>query len=438
MKIRISVFLSILIFMNGCAKSENINGFWSGTMEMNGKTVDLSIDFDTEETGFSSYDLMLVDAPLSNLTIKKKAISFSLDFFDAEVVFNGKLSGNEIFGKATINGGPPNMNITFKLSNQSEKPVKPYSIESLTIKSNDVNLSADIYKPKTDELHPAIVLLPGSNRDNPKSNLTYYADFFVKLGFEVLIFDKRGSGKSTGNSITATYEDLTNDAIACLETLAKRESVNNHKIGLWGLSQGGMLLPYIASKTRIPSFLISIVPDTDGMHEAAAFSDSLRVVRRGYSPEEGRIVAESHRKVALMISKGSNYKDVENYIKINVRRYSFMNLTGLYENITIDEESFKGAYWQGRKYNFYKYWQNLNIKALCLFGGADDLVDPVKNVNRLSSLDNKNIQIFTFKNANHVLKKSFNPLTDTEFDFPRIIEGYTEYVEKWIKSEIYK
>jgi hypothetical protein len=407
-------------------------------MEMNGKTVDLTIDFDEVEMGFSSYDLMLLEQPISNLTKKDEYISFSLVCFDAEVDFEGKLSGNEISGKATINGGPPNMNIAFEITRLAEKPDKPYSVESLTIQSNDVYLSADIYKPKTDGLHPAIVLLPGSDRDNPKRNLAYYADFFVKLGFEVLIFDKRGSGKSTGNSITATYEDLTNDAIACLETLAKRKSVKSGKIGLWGLSQGGMLLPYIASKTGIPSFLISIAPDTDGMHEAAAFSDSLRVVRRGYSPKEGRIVAESHRKVALMIAEGNSYKVVESYIKSNAQRYSFMNLTGLYENINIDEESFKGAYWQGRTYNFFKYWQNLKINTLCILGGADDLVDPVKNSNRLSSINSMNIQAFVFKNANHVLKKSFNPSTDAEFDFPRIIEGYTEYVEKWIKSEIEK
>ncbi len=429
----ISIIFLLLTFCS-CSSTQSLSGYWTGTMEMNGKSVDLTIDLDSEETGFSSYDLMLLETPLS----KKETISFSVVFFDAKVVFDGKISGNKISGKATINGGPPNMNIAFKITKHTKKPVKPYTVESLTIQSNEVYLSADIYKPKTNELHPAIVLLPGSNRDNPKRNLAYYADFFVKLGFEVLIFDKRGSGNSMGNSITATYEDLTNDAIACLEFLAKRESVNNHKIGLWGLSQGGMLLPYIASKTEIPSFLISVVPETDGMHEAAAFSDSLRVVLRGYSPEEGRIAAESHRKVALMISKGSNYKDVENYINNNARRYSFMSLTGLYENINIDEESFKGAYWQGRTYNFYMYWQSLNIKALCIFGGADDLVDPVKNANRLSSINNMNIQTVVFKNANHVLKKSFNPSTNTEFDFPRIIEGYSEYVEKWIKSEIYK
>jgi len=36
------------------------------------------------------------------------------------------------------------------------------------------------------------------------------------------------------------------------------------------------------------------------------------------------------------------------------------------------------------------------------------------------------------------LKKTFNPAIDKEFDFPRLIEGYSEYIEKWIENKITK
>lgn len=435
MKTRFGIILSILL-LNGCANSETINGFWSGTMEMNGKTIDISMDLNPEKGIFSSYDIMILEQPVSDLTIKNETISFSI-VLDVEAVFIGKLSDDQITGSATIDGMPPNMNIAFSLTKQLEKPEKPYHVESLTIKNNEVVLSADIYKPETPGVHPAIVLLPGSNRDNPKRNLAFHADYFVKLGFEVLIYDKRGSGKSTGDSLTATYEDLTSDAIACLEILAKGESVNPQSIGLWGLSQGGMLLPYIVSKTEIPSFIICVSPEITGVYEAAAFSDSLRVVRRGCSPDDGHIVAESHRKVAQMISNGNSCKEVEGYINRNAGNYNYMTFTGLYDNINIDAESFKGVYWSGRTYNFYKYWQNLNIKTLCLFGADDDLVDPVKNVKQLNSLENENIQTFVFANANHVLKKTFNP-SQGEIDWPRLIKGYSGYVEKWLNEEVHK
>lgn len=436
MKIKLSVFLSIFIFMNGCANSEDINGFWSGSMEMNGKTIDISIDLNSKDSFFSSYDLMLLEQPISNLTIKNENISFSV-VLDVAVVFNGTISGKEITGTATIDGGPPNMNIIFSLTEQSEKPVKPYSVESLKIKSNDVSLSAEIYKPHTKGQHPAIVLLHGST-SNDKRDYLFYADYFAKLGLEVLIYDKRGNGESTGNYYSSSYDDLIADAIVCLETMYKRKSVNKQKIGLWGLSQGALLLPKITSNTNIAKFLIAISPDVNSVTEAAAYSDSLRVVNIGGSEIDGKIASESHRIVERMIREGNSYEQVEDFIHQNAQKYNFMNQTGLYGNINIDKNEFNGFYWQGRTEKFLSLWKSIKIPTLVIFGDRDSFVDAERNVSILKSLNNKNIDMKLFSKANHVLKKSFDPTIDTEFDFPRIIEGYTDYVEKWIKNEIEK
>lgn len=436
MKIKLCVFLSFLIFMNGCANSENKNGFWSGSMEMNGRIIDISIDLNSKDNYFSSYDLMLLEQPISNLTIKNENINFSV-VLDVEVICNGTVSGKEITGTATINGGPPNMNIIFSVTQEAEKPDKPYVVESLTIESVDVSLSAEIYKPSSKVKHPALVLLHGSS-SNLKSDYIFYADYFAKLGFEVLIFDKRGNGESTGSYYSSSYDDLITDAISCLETMYQRGSVNKEKIGLWGLSQGAFLLPKIASKTTIPKFLIAISPDVNSVTEAAAYSDSLRVVNLGGYEIDGKIAAESHRKVEMMIRKGDSYEQVEGFINQNAQKYNFMNQTGLYGNINIDKNEFKGFYWQGRTEKVFSLWESIKIPTLVIFGDRDSFVDAEKNLSILKSLNNENIDMKLFPKANHVLKRSFNPTIDTEFDFPRIIEGYTDYVEKWMKNEIEK
>jgi esterase/lipase len=401
---------------------------------MNGKTIDLSIVLNSKDSLFSSYDLMLLDQPISNLNIKKEIISFSV-VLDVEVFFKGTISGKNIKGTATLNGGPPNMNIIFSLTKQAEKPIKPYFIESQTIRSSNITLSADIYKPHTEGQHPAIVLLHGSS-SNLKGDYIFYADYFAKLGFEVLIFDKRGSGKSTGNYYASSYDDLIADAIVCLETMYNRESVDKNYIGLWGLSQGAMLLSKIATETNIPKFLIAISPDVNSVVEAAAFSDSLRVLNSGYSELNGHIVAESHRTVAKMIREQKSYNEVEAFIRQNAQMYSFMNQTGLSGHTNIDKDAFNGFYWKGRTFNLISFWKNINIPTLVVFGGRDQLVNADRNFLILESINNHNIETKLFSKANHVLKKSFDPTLDAEFDFPRIIEGYTEYVEKWIKSII--
>ena len=422
--------------MNGCADSETVTGYWTGVIEMNGKKVDLALELNSEGQTFSSYDLMLINQPISDLKITNTNISFSL-LLDIELHFKGERKNNEIKGTVEMQNGPPNMNMTFDLTKQPKTPDKPYSVENMTIKSKDVVLVADYYKQKANGKFPAIVLLHGSST-NLKSDYLYDADYFAKQGFEVLIFDKRGNGESTGEYFTSGYDEIIDDAIACLEFLSKKESVDKSKIGLWGYSQGAMLLPRIASKTDIPMFLIAKSPEITSVTEAAAFSDSLRVVNLNGSNLNGQIAAESHREVERMIRNGEDYKSIEEFIHQNAQKYPFMNQTGLHDRININEREFNGFYWKGRTENFYSYWKNLNLPTLVLFGERDSFVDAKRNTSILKNLNNENIEIILFPKANHVLKKSFDPAVDTEFDFPRLTEGYSEKVEKWIEKEIAK
>ena len=429
----ISILFVLLIFTCSC-NSQSISGYWTGTMEVNGKTADLSLDLN--DSTISSSDNMFLKQRIQNLSLKNNILRFSYIPSDANLSFEGVLDKNNIRGTVKIREMPPEIKMSFNLSKQSDtSPPKKYSIEKLIIPSNGANISANIYKPKTESIHPAIVLLHGSGGAT-KNRKAFYADYFVKQGLEVLIYDKRGSGQSTGNGITATYENLVEDAIACLEVLNKRETVDKNKIGLWGISQGGMLLPYIASKTDISSFMIAISPAFSA-YEAAAFSDSLRVVNRGNSPEDGHIAAESHRKVAEMIRNGSDYEEVLNFINNNTQKYRFMNLTGLHDRLVINKEIFEGLYWSGRKYNFYNYWKKLDVKTLCVFGEDDRYVNAIKNSKAIKSIKNNNIEIKLFSGANHILKKTPNFRNPSEFDFPGVKEGYLKFVRQWIDNELY-
>ncbi len=437
MKIRITLSLFALLLFSSCSNSRPISGYWTGSMEMNGKTVDISLYFNSDKASFTSNDLMLFKEPIAELKFKSNTISFSIDI-ETIFRFEGVVENEKIIGSVNIQDGPPNMKIDFSLVKKSDKlPTKAYSIEKLYVKSKHVNLAAEIYKPTINKLHPAMVLLHGSTM-SLKTQYSFYANFFANIGFEVLIFDKRGNGESTGNYSTASYDDLVYDAISCLMVLKNSKTVDTTKIGLWGFSQGAMLLPFIASKTEIPSFLIAIAPETHGPSVAAAYADSIRVVNFDNSSTDGHIAAESHRKVAEMIRSGKNNKEVEAFINENAQKYNFMNQTSLYGNISIDKENFEGLYWSGRKHNFYPYWEKLNIKTLCLYGEDDDLVNPITNEEIIKNFNNNKIQMKAYSGANHVLKKTFNPRKYPDFDWPRITKGYLEYIEKWIKDETNK
>jgi len=435
MKKKLISFLVVLLFLNCCSNSKPITGYWVGSMEMNGKNVDISIDYTTSNGTFTSKELMLLSVPISNLKYENRNISFNI-VIDIEMVFEGTVDNEKINGSVRIQGGPPNTKITFNLEKKSAtSPAKSYVVEKLTIKNKDVNLSAEIYNPKTKKLHPAMVLLHGSSM-NLKDQYAFYADYFASIGFEVLIFDKRGNGESTGNYAASNYSDLIEDAVACLETMRNRESIDKNKIGLWGYSQGAMLLPMVVTKTNIPAFLIAKSPEIFGATEGGAYSDSLRILNMGNTPDNAHIVAQSYRTVEMMIRDGNDYKEVESFINQNAQKYNFMNQTGLYGNRTINKIEFDGYYWKDRMINFYPYWAKLKIPTLALFGEEDDILNAVKNESITKNFKNGNIKTKMFSRAGHNLKKAFNPGKYPDSDWPRVIPEYLDFVKEWLEKEI--
>ena len=400
---------------------------------MGGRTVDIAVVFNNNLSTLSSRDLMLLDRPAVVLNEKDSALSFMADL-ENTFRYDGIHENDTISGTVAMQNGLPGLKFGFLLKKKSDKsPVKNYSIENVVVKNGDVLLFADVYKPTTSGRHPAVLILHGSTT-NLKRNYTFYADWLANQGFEVMIFDKRGNGASTGDYMAATYDDFVSDAIFCLEELKKRPSVDKAKIGVWGFSQGATLLPLLAAKTNIPSFLIAVSPEVFSISQAAAYADSLRIVKGGNLPANGHIAAEAHRQVEKMIREGTKHKKVENFINLNAFKHTFMNQTGLYGNIDIDKQAYEGYYWGGRKMDFYPWWKSLAIKTLVIFGEDDELLDANKNAKTIADLHNPKITIRQFARANHEMKKSFNPAKYPDFDWPRVADGYLESVKDWLEA----
>jgi esterase/lipase len=142
--------------------------------------------------------------------------------------------------------------------------------------------------------------------------------------------------------------------------------------------------------------------------------------------------------VGEMIRGGSDYKEVEAFINQNAQKYSFMNRTALFANVTIGKEEFEGLYWSGRKENFYPYWEKINIPTLVLLGEDDVILNAIRNKTLIEAFNNKKIEIKMFSRANHIMKKSFNPVKYPDFDWPRVIDGYLDFVGNWVEKKIVK
>jgi pimeloyl-ACP methyl ester carboxylesterase len=142
----------------------------------------------------------------------------------------------------------------------------PLREEEVSFVQADAKLAGTLLLPATKGPHPAIILLHGSG-PLTRHKFGPYPHFFTSLGFAVLIYDKRGTGASTGLRMDASTgtvmkpafypDDLANDALAAFGFLRQRNDIDSRRIGFWGSSEGGMLATYVASRSKEVAFAIN-------------------------------------------------------------------------------------------------------------------------------------------------------------------------------------
>ena len=142
-----------------------------------------------------------------------------------------------------------------------------FQTEEITFRSvGGISLSATLTLPKGPGPFPAIVLLGGSERLSRSAIYNWSeADSFVSHGVAVFSFDSPGTGKSQGDRWLRTHRERTEDALAAMRALEERDDIKNDLIGLYGASEGGVVVFRAASQAKNVAFGITIsapaIPD---------------------------------------------------------------------------------------------------------------------------------------------------------------------------------
>ena len=153
----------------------------------------------------------------------------------------------------------------------------PYIAEEVSISTQaghilvgTLTIPKDVNQPL-----PGVVLVTGSspqNRDHSPTDYPEYrlfrqlADALSQQGIAVLRMDDRGCGCSGGGPFeSATTIERANDIRAGITYLKDREEINSNRIGLIGLSEGGIIAPMIAvTDSSIIAIVLMAGPATKG------------------------------------------------------------------------------------------------------------------------------------------------------------------------------
>jgi pimeloyl-ACP methyl ester carboxylesterase len=229
------------------------DGHWQGEMVREGAVMTVRFDFHTGAGGvsgnFTSESQQAMEYPLDKVDFSESTAHWVLA---GSLIFDGTVSQNAIAGTFKEGSGSG----TFSLKRVILDP-PPYRREDITFRVGDVVLSGTLLLPKSARLHPGIVFLHGSGTETRWGTPFFFADRFARKGVAALVFDKRGSGQSTGDWRTISYEELAGDYLAAVHFLQAQSGVNPKQVGIFGHSQGGTISPLIAARPGAVAFVIA-------------------------------------------------------------------------------------------------------------------------------------------------------------------------------------
>lgn len=150
------------------------------------------------------------------------------------------------------------------LSCAEQDPSALYKEVEITFRNlNDgIQLSGTLTLPDGSGPFPAVVLVVGSgphDRDVQigKHRLFFtIADHLSRHGVATVRYDKRGCGQSGGKYEPHDIENFVDDALAGIAFLKTQEAIDPKRIGALGISQGGLIVPAMATRSSDVGFTV--------------------------------------------------------------------------------------------------------------------------------------------------------------------------------------
>lgn len=146
-------------------------------------------------------------------------------------------------------------------TNTQQSNHKAYREEQIRFNDGEITLAGVLCLPVNGSApFPTVVFFAGSSPAGRDGHTMFPPlwEEFARRGFASLAWDKPGIGDSTGNWKTRTLEDRAREGLAAIQFLKLRSDINPKKIGLWGISQGGLVMPIMFSTQKDIAFIISV------------------------------------------------------------------------------------------------------------------------------------------------------------------------------------
>ncbi len=456
---------NINVFSVNKNSNKDITGIWQGKLNIQGFKLRIvfHIKKDKEKliATMDSPDQGAKGIKIDKVIYQENKIELIISSINGK--YEGIIKSDKISGKWSQNGMTFPLNLkkskkAFQVKRPQEpKKPYPYSEEEVVIynKKAKVKLSGTLTIPEGKGPFPAVILITGSGPQDRNETIFGHkpflviSDFLTRRGIAVLRTDDRGVGKSTGNLRNSTTLELAEDVLYEIDFLKTHKKIDKNKIGLIGHSEGGIIAPIVATKTKDVAFIV-LMAGTGLTGEKILYLQS-RLISKAEGVDEKRIEdnLKLQKKLFNIIKNEKSYTLTktklrkilnEEFSKLSDKEKKQIKNKDKYINKEINQLT---SPWFRFFLTYDPYQTLIKVKCpvLAINGEKDLQVPPDINLKKikhaLTKAGNKDFLIKKLKGLNHLFQTA---KTGALSEYPKIEETISpialNLIYSWIRKHI--
>lgn len=317
-----------------------------------------------------------------------------------------------------------------------------FDVIDTTFQGNGVTLAGRLVLPKGDEAVPVAIEVHGSE-DYSAVQLNYMQHLLPAQGIGVFVYDKRGTGASTGK-YTQDFHLLSDDARAALAEAVRLAGKRAGRIGFHGGSQAGWIAPLAASKTPQADYVVVGYGMANGPLAEDRDQVMLDLRRAGFDHDvltQAREVTDA--TAVIVASRGARGWEQMDGVRTKYAGEPWWKamqgeFTGLIAHHTRAEvEAMAPKLEVGTSWNYdpMPVLRGLEIPQLWILAGADSEAPPEETERRLRALaaEGRPITTMVFPGTDHGILE-FEAGADGKRVETRTADGYLRMTVDWIRD----
>lgn len=459
---KIASLLLLLVATVG-VYSQDITGQWNGALSIQGIQLRIVFHISGTENGFTatmdSPDQGVTGIPVTSVVFERPDLK--LKIVNAGIEYNGVFSDTIVTGTFRQAGQSFPLNLKREQIEKAklvrpQEPVKPYSYysEEVTFRNEKagIKLAGTLTMPQKEGNFPAVILITGSGPQNRDEELLGHkpflvlSDYLTKNGIAVLRYDDRGTAQSEGDFKAATSMDLSQDVEAAIAFLKTRKEININKIGLIGHSEGGIIAPMVASKSKDVKFIVLMAGTGIRGDKLLLLQQELIGRASGASESDLQKSKEMNTEAFGMVLKSTGTQKLKPDLTAFIKQKLIENPGFGKSQGMSDDEFIKGQVEQITspwmlffiKYDPETALVKVKCPVLAINGEKDLQVPPKENLQAIKTSlkkgGNKNVTIKEFPGLNHLFQEC---KTGSPEEYARIEQTISpvvlEEIAGWIK-----